>query len=286
MDALVRELCFGAVGPAGAGGAATAGGGGFLFIADFDGGDRWPDVAYDTASAAARHDDAMRSRILAVLDEAARTMARRAPAALGLVNTQLQRVLLRRSENSPGTSTSHRAHVGRCLLTNLHQPAQAVQVAIEALTHESIHQLLYRTEQATGNFCDLAETPTFRSPWSGARLPLHSLVHACFVWFGLLNLWTELALTPASDDEAAHARGRIGHCLFGFAFLDDVLTSPGFPLASVEPQVYARLRALSAATVRATRAAEPLPTLRGMAAVRQGAGWPAALAVALARAVD
>jgi HEXXH motif-containing protein len=285
VDAVLRELRFGAVPVAAAAGLAATPGADdarFRFVTDFDSLERWPDVPYDTAAPSARHDDIARSRIVSVLDEAAQTMARRAPAALRLVNGQLQRVLPRCSENASGGSASHRSHVGCCLLTNLHQPAEAALVAIEAVTHESIHQLLYRTELVGGNFCDLAETPTFRSPWSGARLPLHSLVHACFVWFGLLALWSELALEPASDDESGHSRGRIAHCLFGFAFLDDLLDNPAFPAASVDPQVLEGIRGMSAAARRATRAAEPCATLRQLASARQGAGWPAAVAAGLA----
>ena len=285
VDAVLRELRFGAVPVAAAAGLAATPGADdarFRFVTDFDSPERWPDVPYDTVAPSARHDDIVRSSIISVLDEAAQTMARRAPAALRFVNGQLQRVLLRHGENASGGSASHRSHVGCCLLTNLHQPTEAALVAIEAVTHESIHQLLYRTEQAGGNFCDLAPTPTFRSPWSGARLPLHSLVHACFVWFGLLTLWSELAMEPPSDDEAAHARGRIAHCLFGFAFLDDLLDSPAFPSASVDPQVLAVIRAMSAAARRATREAEPHATLRQVASARQGAGWPAAVAAGLA----
>ena len=286
VDAVLRELRFGAaplIAAADLGAMAEADEARFRFVLDFDSAERWPDVAYDTAAPAARHDDVMRSRIVSVLDEAAQMMAGRAPAALRLVNGQLQRVLLRCSETAPGGSASHRSHVGSCLMTNLHQSAEAVLVAIEAVTHESIHQLLYRTEQAGGNFCDLAPTPTFRSPWSGARLPLHSLVHASFVWFGLLTLWGELAREPASDEEGAHSRARIAHCLFGFAFLDDLLDSPAFPSASVDPHVLEGIRAMSAATRRATRVAEPCATLRQVASARQGAGWPAAVATGLAR---
>ena len=285
VDAVVREMRFGAgsaAAAAGPGATPAADDDRFRFVTDFDSAERWPDVPYDTAAPAARYADAVRPRIVSVLDEAAQTMAHRVPAALRLVNAQLQRVLVRASENAAGGSASHRAHVGRCLLTNLHQPAEAALVTIEAVTHESIHQLLYRTEQANGNFCDLAETPTFRSPWSGARLPLHSLVHASFVWFGLLTLWSELALEPASDSEAAHARGRIAHCLFGFTFLDDLLDSPAFPSASVDPQVLAAIRGMSAAARRATQAAEPGATLRQVASARQGASWPAAVATGLA----
>ena len=296
VRAIVRALHFGAaLADSGAAladsGAAAAGGADgdaqvrtFRFATDYDAPERWPDVPYDTASPASRHDVAARARTAAVLADAARTMALRVPAAFDLVNAQMQRVLLRSSDGRPGTSTSHRDHVGRCLLTNLHASAAAVPVAIEALTHEAIHQLLYRAEQAQGAFCDLAETPTFRSPWSGARLPLHSLVHASFVWYGLLTLWTALALVPASDDDADHARGRVAHCLFGFAFLDDLLASPGFPVASVSPPVLDAIRGMAAAARRATQAAEPAATLRQAASARAGAGWPAALAAGLASA--
>jgi len=284
VDAVLRELRFGAVpGADAAGGGATreADEARFRFVLDFDSAERWPDVPYDTAVPSARHDDVMRARIGSVLDEAAQTMARRAPAALRLVNSQLQRVLLRHGENASGGSASHRSHVGCCLLTNLHQPTESALVAIEAVTHESIHQLLYRSERAGGNFCDLAPVPTLRSPWSGARLPLHSLVHASFVWFGLLTLWSELALQPASDDEAAHSRGRIAHCLFGLEFLDDLLDSPAFPAARVDAHVLEGIRAMSAAARRATRAAERRATLRQVASAREDAGWPAAVRAGL-----
>jgi hypothetical protein len=287
VDGIVRELSFGAAPGAGVprddAAPAEVVRSRFAFEVDFDSTLRWPDVPYDTASPAARHDEPARPRLRAVLDDAARSMALRVPAAFRLVDTQLQRVLLRRSD-TPSMSASHRGHVGTCLLTNLDQPAEALQMAIEALVHESIHQLLYRTETREGHFCDLAETPTFRSPWTGARLPMHSLVHACFVWFGLLTLWCEIARDPSSDAEAAHARSRVSHCLFGFAFLDDLLGSPGFTSGRVDPNVLAALRGMSARTRRATRVAEPEAALRQVASARASARWPAALAASLAGA--
>ena len=288
LDAVLAELRFGAPPPVDAAQRPPPADahGPFRFGLDFDAPERWPDVPYDTAHPSARHDGASRARIVSVLGEAARTMALRAPGARRLVDAQLQRVLLRTSEQAPGGSASHRLHVGRCLLTNLHRPdpATATRVAMEAVTHEAIHQLLYRTEAANGIFCDLAPTPTFRSPWSGARLPLHSLVHASVVWFGLLALWTELAREPASDADDAHARARMAHCLFGFAFLRDVLDGPGFPASSVEPVVLATLRSMADAARQATRAAEPGTTLRQAMATREAPGWPATLASSLASA--
>jgi HEXXH motif-containing protein len=268
-DAVRRELRFDAAGvPADAGAP-------FRFALDFDGDDRWPDVPYDTSLPAARHGADARARIAGVLGAAARTMAERVPAARRLVDEQLQRVLLRAQADGPGGSASHRAHVGRCLLTNLDRPAAATLVAIEALTHEATHQLLYRTEAEGGLFCDLAPLPTVRSPWSGARLPLHSLVHAAFVWSALLALWTRLALAPADASEAAHARSRVAHCLFGFAFLEDLLASPAFPATGVAPPVLEALRSMASEARRAAREAEPGATLRQVAAAREAAGWPA-----------
>ena len=55
----------------------------------------------------------------------------------------------------------------------------------------------------------------------------------------MLTRWSELAREPASDEEGAHSRARIAHCLFGFAFLDDLLDSPAFPAESVDPHVLA-----------------------------------------------
>ena len=278
-DDVLRELRFGAAAgddPKGRSDAAR-----FAFTLDFDSLDRWPDVPYDTSAPSARHDAPGRARVESVLDAAACTMARRAPQAFHLVNDQLQTVLVRASNAAAGGSASHRLHVGRCLLTNLHQPREAALVAIEAVTHEAIHQLIYRAEAEHRTFCDLAEMPTFRSPWSGARLPLHSLVHASFVWYGLLRLWNALALTPASADEGVHARGRVAHCLFGLAFLEDLLDSPGFPAGSIDARVLAILREMAGAARGAARAAGASPTLRGTAVAGQGAPWPNALAASL-----
>jgi hypothetical protein len=85
VDAVLRELRFGAVSVAAAAGFGVAPGADdarFRFVTDFDSSERWPECPLRHAAPSARHDDITRSRIASVLDEAARTMARRAPAAL------------------------------------------------------------------------------------------------------------------------------------------------------------------------------------------------------------
>jgi len=61
VDAVLRELRFGALPVAAAVGAADDAR--FRFVMDFDSAERWPDVPYDTAAPSARHDDVMRARI-------------------------------------------------------------------------------------------------------------------------------------------------------------------------------------------------------------------------------
>jgi hypothetical protein len=138
---------------------------------------------YDTAAPRRGHDAAARAHRLGArrrrADDGRRVPARsRSSTASCSGAGALQR-------DAPGGSASHRSRVG-CLLI---QPAPAARS--DARGDRGRHA---RVDPSTavphraggGNFCDLAPTPTFRSPWSGARLPLHSLVHASFVWFGLL----------------------------------------------------------------------------------------------------
>lgn len=219
---------------------------------DFDSGERWPDLPYDTGALAARYDAASQARLRAVVDDAGERMAAHAPAARNFVVGQLDRVLLRRSDRlAAAASGSNRACVGRCILTNLHLEADPAAIAIESLVHESIHQRIYRLEAAEGGFCDLGGPSVLRSPWTGSRLPLHSLVHATFVWFGLAMLWTRFGRDP-------HAAERLTHCRFGFQFLGDVIEAPSFPHASVRRDVLDGMRGVATEVLRSAYAS-PAP---------------------------
>lgn len=253
-NAVLRSLCF-------RGDAAEHPGqaGRYAFARDFDSDLAWPDMPFDTASAAARYAEGDRPSIEHILDGAADIVARRAPRVLAFVNTHMERALLRRSDALDGaSSSSNRQLVGQCVMTNLHVPDDRIYICIEGLTHESIHQYLYRTELARGAFCDLGERRTYRSPWSGNRIPLHSLVHAALVWFGLLTLWGQLARSPASEADAAVLRERAARILFGFAFLGDMIGSPSFPRQSVQPDIVTLIERMTAVT----DAVAPAPSRR------------------------
>ena len=209
----------------------------FAFEHDFESPLTWPDLAFDTALASSVYPAASRPEMTQLLADVAQMLRERAPTSTGLRQPHMKRALIRRADAIAGASSaSNRALVGLCVLTNMHLPADRSFVCAEALLHESIHQYLYATELASGNFCDLGEARTYRSPWSGNRIPLHSLVHASFVWFGLLSLWCQLAQHPhergahRSDDPRprcfATARPSV---VFGFAFLGPMLAVAGIP---------------------------------------------------------
>ena len=210
----------------------------FTFDLDFDSARAWPDLPYDTASPLSHYALESRPQILQILEVAASLFRSRAPKAWIFINRELESAMIRRSSAVDGaSSSSNRQLVGTCLLTNLHLSPNAVFVCVEALVHEAIHQHLYRIELQTGPFCDLDDAGRYRSPWSGNRIPLHSLIHASLVWFGVLSLWCQLATSSTSEEEALSVRGRVAPTLFGFAFIRQIVESPTFPRASVAPQI-------------------------------------------------
>jgi hypothetical protein len=228
---------------------------GFAFDLDFDSSVRWPDLPYDTASPLSRYDQGARPLILETLEAAASIFRARAPKAWVFVNEELDRAMIRQSGAVVGaSSSSNRELVGSCLLTNLHVAPDRVAICLEALVHEAIHQHLYRTELRLGNFCDLGDTGRYRSPWSGNRIPLHSLIHASLVWFGLLGLWCQLRKgLPGRGDDLGF-QGRVAATLFGFAYLRQIMEAPGFPRNSVQPRIAEMIAHIGQVTDFAARA--------------------------------
>jgi HEXXH motif-containing protein len=218
----------------------------FTFALDFEPDRVWPDVPFDTSSPRARYPLPVRGEVGEMFGEVARVTGTRAPKALAFVNAHMKTALLCRSDAIDGASSaSNRELVGICVLTNMHAPTDRVLVCAEALVHESIHQYLYKTELDNGNFCDLSEARTYRSFWSGNRIPLHSLIHACFVWYGLLTLWCQLALSAEEGDEASLVRDKASRVMFGFAFVRRTFANPAFPLSSVDPVIVALIEHIS-----------------------------------------
>jgi hypothetical protein len=256
----------------------------FAFALDFEPECVWPDLAYDTSSPLARYPAEARDEVRAIIGAVARLMGARAPKALAFVNAHMETALVCKSAAIDGASSaSNRAHVGGCVLTNIHAPADSVLTCAEALVHESIHQYLYRTELADGNFCDLREAPTFRSPWTGNRIPLHSLVHACFVWYGLLTLWCQLSRRADGLAQASLVRDKASRTMFGFAFVREMFASPAFPLTSVDPGIVAAIECIAGSMPTLDRADLEQSTLRDSLRRWESGDWVGHLASGLQR---
>jgi hypothetical protein len=124
--------------------------------------------------------------------------------AYELVTTFIKVLALRTAK--PEKMYSHgsdQQHPGRAVITNW-QELDTAKTA-EALVHEAIHALLYTTLEVVpwgfSSATTIDDTAKVVSPWSGAVLSPSAFVHACFVWFGLLNFWC-LALEAESFDTA------------------------------------------------------------------------------------
>src|SRR5208337_3830771 len=96
------------------------------------------------------------------------------------------------TDESSFSSGSTIQYVGRSMFCNAHLTAIDSAVLAEALVHEAIHSLLYMHElcEPWVRYEGLQDAIPIESPWTGSRLALRAFLHACFVWFGLVNFWT------------------------------------------------------------------------------------------------
>ncbi len=261
--------------------------GAFRFALDFDSDLTFPDLPFDPTAPTARYDDAARPGVVQVVEVATGLLRDHATGAFAFVDEALDRAMLRRSGDTPTASSSNRARVGTCVLTNVHLPSDRVFVCIEALVHESVHQYLYRVERDQGDFCDLAAPGRHRSPWSGNRIPLHSLVHACFVYFALVGLWCRLARRLSDAEPIALVRDRLARNLFGFRYLRPLIDAPAFPRERVQPAILEAIGRIVIATGAGDLAPDADRQLSGSLGAAGGEAWLAHLATGLdAVAID
>jgi hypothetical protein len=113
-------------------------------------------------------------------------------AAINLSTSMVRTVMPRIDPvNQTYKGSSNRGMVGRINLFNPHLEHINHAVIATSLVHESIHILLYLFEQQASlvdderGACEILIT----SPWSGTQVHLLAIVHAAFVWYGILHLW-------------------------------------------------------------------------------------------------
>jgi hypothetical protein len=115
------------------------------------------------------------------------------------------------------TSGSTGQFIGRSFLTNPHLDVVDEVGVAEGIVHEAIHSLLYMQERQKPWVKTLElyhPTQVLVSPWTGSHLPLRPFMQACFVWYGILQLWSAALLAGAFEPQ--RARARIQASLTGF----------------------------------------------------------------------
>jgi len=134
---------------------------------------------------------AEREEVLERLTNALDEVGGAAETALALVHLFTRVIVVRKDRAAAArfVSASSPRYVGRTVLVNP-EHASAEELA-EAIVHEAIHGLLSCVALQRPFVLDHAWMAGSRvvSPWTGNNIPLDALVDACFVWYGVWNLW-------------------------------------------------------------------------------------------------
>jgi hypothetical protein len=141
------------------------------------------------------------------------------PPSASFVRAAMRELLLRTDPAMHGFfSNSPQGLIGRAVLTNAHLDMVDDVMLVEAVVHEAVHGFLDMCEAAGHRW--LLDQRLYdglsrvASPWTGRRLDIPAYLHACFVWWGLLHLWSDLA--GAGVFEAARVGGRMARAAEGF----------------------------------------------------------------------
>lgn len=174
-------------------------------------------------------DDAYQSRwerkaILEKMDAAVAALNDVSPSA-ALMVAQLSRVIVPRKDRGADrgfSSTSTRICPGRIIIRNADLPEATSEDLIDGLVHETIHCVIDVLEMREPLIID--ERPcasrVVASPWTKRGLDVDTYLQACFVWFGLWNLWLQ-----AMNTESLAPRSVLrclGACARGFLAADVV----------------------------------------------------------------
>lgn len=179
-----------------------------------------PDFPKASLDCAQRVDSRVSPEALRKLDEAWQTLSAISDTASEVVKRMTSNLVLRNDDSAPPRlrSATSAAALGRSVLVNVDHPEVQLADIVEGLVHEAIHTTISSAELAEPLITAAADSGgAIRSPWSGAELHPHAFLHACLVWFGLLQLWL------AAEDRgclAGRSRRRVDDIRTGFRDLD------------------------------------------------------------------
>jgi hypothetical protein len=111
------------------------------------------------------------------------------------------------SPNSKDSVSLSSEHFPGWIVASLDSPLYMA----ECLVHEASHNLLYEVLREQSLFVEeIALDHKWYSPWRPDPRPLDGLLHACFVFNNVLNMYGRLAISHASEEDVYAARRRLG----------------------------------------------------------------------------
>jgi hypothetical protein len=170
------------------------------------------------------------------LEQSLEQIGRISRTARSAVDAMVQVIsLIRVPQSMKGTqSFSNKPVLGRMGLANADSNRWTVSKIADSIVHEAIHALIYKIELTNSLYLDdsLEGGPLrIASPWTGRKLPVHSFLHACFVWFGLWNFW---GLASPEEAGAAKLRSTAGR---GFLTGNPLSCLPDAARDGIQPEV-------------------------------------------------
>lgn len=163
------------------------------------------------------------------------------PEAVTYVRAVMQELWLVRDDTKDGFfSNSPQGFIGRAVLTNPHLAMVDAVMLVEAVVHEATHGFVGMSEAIGLAGLDPGErwllddgpydgVSRVASAWTGKPLDIPTYLHACFVWWGLLCLWSRVAGSATFDE--GRVRSRLMRAASGF--LDSALVAELRPHADL-----------------------------------------------------
>ena len=140
------------------------------------------------------------------------------PSATAYVRSVMRELHLVRDDSRPGFfSNSPQGFVGRAVITNPGLEMVDEVMLVEAVVHEATHGFVGMSEAIGLAGLDPAERwllddepydgeSRVVSTWTGKALDIPTYLHACFVWWALLHLWSSVCGTGAFDERRVRVR--------------------------------------------------------------------------------
>ena len=172
-----------------------------------------------------------KAEVVRKLTHALRNIDRARPLHGQIIRNFVRRIVVRKSiesdrsfnnvEFAPFGSEHRPIHPSSLRMLNVHHPQNTIALCMEALFHETVHNVLAYWETVNEYFAPSARDVRPISPWTGNAIPNHSFAHAVFVWYGLHRLF-ESCITKQDELHEMDAHDTIARLRrFGLGFLGD-----------------------------------------------------------------